>query len=55
MATVTVKWRTGGERSFETFDPDTIARYQSYVDTDPGIISVTVTGPGAPTEASARE
>lgn len=46
MAKVTVKWRNGGERSFDTYDPATIARYQGYVDTDPGIKSVTVTGPG---------
>ncbi len=43
MATVTVDWRNGSTTSFETADPEVIARYKGYVLTDPGIIHVEVT------------
>lgn len=43
MAKVTVNWRNNHQTSFETTDQATIARYERYALTDPGIKSVTVT------------
>ncbi len=41
MATVTITWKNGNTTSFETSDPKTIARYESYED-DPLIEEVDV-------------